>query len=191
MVIARAHGLATAALISLAPSILEPCGWSGTPHFARSLARALRSRAPDERARTRYHSGIEIGGTEYAYGGGIGPGSGVWSQQPRVLPPTFQGATFQESVFLGVCAAFTQQGLQDMLKDMSREWRMCKYSLLTRNWCVASFRVVFVSPRTTGRDAAGARRGRCRCSNPVLRENTVRERTRHTAARWWHSDDAF
>ena len=40
-----------------------------------------------------YHTGLEIDGVEYAFGGGNGKGSGVWAQQPHKLPSCFGGAT--------------------------------------------------------------------------------------------------
>ena len=45
-----------------------------------------------------YHSGVEIEGVEYAYGGGGGSGTGVWAQKPRIVPPGFTKGSFKESL---------------------------------------------------------------------------------------------
>ena len=50
-----------------------------------------------------YHSGVEIEGVEYAYGGGGGSGTGVWAQRPRIVPPGFTKGSFKESLDMGCC----------------------------------------------------------------------------------------
>ena len=86
-----------------------------------------------------YHSGIEIEGVEYAFGGGPGCGSGVWRQPPRVLRPNFnfKNAFYKESLDMGMTRPLTSAGLRRVIVDMEREWRQNQYNILTRNWCVA------------------------------------------------------
>ena len=81
-----------------------------------------------------YHTGVEVDGVEYAYGGGQGKGSGVWAQQPRKLPACFGGATFKESIPIGASEPISRQELHMRMHQMAREWRMCQYNMLPRNW---------------------------------------------------------
>ena len=81
-----------------------------------------------------YHTGVEVDGVEYAYGGGSGKGSGVWAQKPYKLPACFGGATFKEAISIGVSEPLTRQELHTIMHQMAREWRMCHYNMLTRNW---------------------------------------------------------
>ena len=80
-----------------------------------------------------YHTGLEIDGVEYAFGGGNGKGSGVWAQQPHKLPSCFGGATFKEAVHMGVSEPLTRKDLHVIMHQMAREWRMSQYNMLTRN----------------------------------------------------------
>ena len=48
-----------------------------------------------------YHTGVEISGVEYAFRGGDGAGTGVFTHTPRQLPEGFEGAVFKESVDRG------------------------------------------------------------------------------------------
>ena len=80
-----------------------------------------------------YHTGLEIDGVEYAFGGGHGKGSGVWAQQPHKLPACFGGATFKEAVNMGVTEPLTRKDLHVIMHQMAREWRMSQYNMLTRN----------------------------------------------------------
>ena len=87
-----------------------------------------------------YHSGIEIEGFEYAFGGGRGGGSGVCCHLPRALPPGFRNvssASYKESLNMGMTRPLTLTELHRMIVDMRREWRKDDYSMLRRNWCVA------------------------------------------------------
>ena len=88
-----------------------------------------------------YHSGIEIEGVEYAFGGGPGGGSGVWRQPPRALPPgfSFKNSSYKESLDMGTTRPLTSAELHRTIVDMEHalSWRKNQYNMLTRNWCVA------------------------------------------------------
>lgn len=88
-----------------------------------------------------YHSGIEIEGVEYAFGGGPGGGSGVWRQPPRALPPSFnfKNSSHKESLDMGMTRPLTSAELHRTIVDMEHalSWRKNQYNMLTRNWCVA------------------------------------------------------
>ena len=89
-----------------------------------------------------YHSGIEFEGVEYAFGGGLGGGSGVWRQPPRTLPPSFPNAplaSYKESLDMGMTRPLTLAELHRVIADMahSLSWRKSEYNMLTHNWCVA------------------------------------------------------
>ena len=47
-----------------------------------------------------YHTGLVVDGVEWAFGGGDGPGTGVWSQEPGRLPPSFSNCAFKVLVVL-------------------------------------------------------------------------------------------
>ena len=88
-----------------------------------------------------YHSGIEIEGVEYAFGGGPGGGSGVWRQKPRTLPPNFnfKNSSYKESLDMGMSRPLTSANLHRIIADMEHAlfWRKNQYNMLTRNWCGA------------------------------------------------------
>jgi len=69
---------------------------------------------------------------EIAFGGGDWAGSGVWPQQPKQLPPSFVGATYRESVEMGVCH-LTKSELVDILVSARQGWPARSYNLLKRN----------------------------------------------------------
>ena len=94
-----------------------------------------------------YHSGIEIEGIEYAFGGGPDNGSGIWRQPPRRASTIgFKNASYKESLYMGMTWPLTSAGLRRVIVDMEREWRQNQYNILTRNWCVA--REASQPPRT-------------------------------------------
>ena len=107
-----------------------------------------------------YHTGLEIDGVEYAFGGGNGKGSGVWAQQPHKLPSCFGGATFKEAVHMGVSEPLTRKDLHGIMHQMAREWRMSQYNMLTRNWCAraAAAAAARAAPDSRARAARAARR---------------------------------
>ena len=53
-----------------------------------------------------YHTGLVVDGVEWAFGGGDGPGTGVWSQEPGRLPPSFSNCAFKVLVVLFLWHSF-------------------------------------------------------------------------------------
>ena len=85
-----------------------------------------------------YHSGIEVGGAEYAFGGGSGNGSGMWRQRPRSLPSCFANSSYKETVDMGLSTPMSPIELRQILIDLAIEWRTNQYHVLHRNWCVST-----------------------------------------------------
>ena len=79
-----------------------------------------------------YHTGVEVDGVEYAFGGGDFSTTGVWEQRPTRLPQSFAGATLKESIILGSTVQ-TPRHLRGIIATMKREWLASNYNLLSRN----------------------------------------------------------
>mmetsp|Transcript_31322 Transcript_31322/g.57425 ORF Transcript_31322/g.57425 Transcript_31322/m.57425 type:complete len:241 (+) Transcript_31322:126-848(+) len=93
-----------------------------------------------------YHSGTEVAGKEYAYGGftlqELTPNgeplpdrmdrSGVWVQQPLVVPPQMSGARYKCGIDMGV-ARLTELELKHKLVKLSRTWKAIDYDVLQKN----------------------------------------------------------
>ena len=76
-----------------------------------------------------YHSGLEVHGVEYAYGGHDYPSSGIFETAPRDAPAP---AEFRASMFLGR----TNLSAREVAAEVSRfddEYRGDRYHLLQRN----------------------------------------------------------
>ena len=80
-----------------------------------------------------YHTGVEISGVEYAFRGGDGAGTGVFTHTPRQLPEGFEGAVFKESVDMGGTKMMAQSELRSIVKQVSKKWPAAQYDLLARN----------------------------------------------------------
>lgn len=77
-----------------------------------------------------YHSGIEINGTEYAYGGNeSNPGTGVFAAPP--LSAEVEGVTYKESFLLG--SVKNASRVNDVLDEVKRQFIANEYNLITRN----------------------------------------------------------
>ena len=127
-----------------------------------------------------FHSGVEVNGKEYSYGrvekefdGDMrvrnAHQTGVWKQRPKVLPPSFAGATLKESIEAGV-ATMKPSELQALLARVSRDWRGIEYDRLRKNcnhFAAALCNELGVSPppdyvnrmANTGAEMADAARG--------------------------------
>ena len=65
-----------------------------------------------------YHSGVEVGGVEYAFG----DKSGVWTQQPARLPASFGApAAYKRAEDCGV-ARLTPSALRRIVRQLRAEW---------------------------------------------------------------------
>ncbi|XP_065571290.1 deubiquitinase DESI2-like [Artemia franciscana] len=79
-----------------------------------------------------FHSGVEVYGTEYAYGGHPFPFSGTFEIVPRDaenLGPQFK---FKESLHIGF-TDFTDEDVKNIVESMSSDYRGDKYHLINRN----------------------------------------------------------
>lgn len=75
-----------------------------------------------------FHSGIEILGREYCFGGHPEPSTGVFEIAPRQAPD----AKFRQAIHIGNCQ-LDQQSLQRVLNSFTDTWAGNSYSLLSRN----------------------------------------------------------
>ena len=77
-----------------------------------------------------YHSGVELYGGEYVFGGG-GGSSGVTAQRPRV-PPAGSGWTFYQTVDIGPCLLSREEALR-CVQQLQRDFPAQSYDLTQRN----------------------------------------------------------
>jgi hypothetical protein len=81
-----------------------------------------------------YHSGLEIFGKEFSFGGNpmAEPGqSGIFASAPKSVLPRDQ---FHESVTLGLLPlTFTEQSLVGIVKELQKDWDAVSYHLLAHN----------------------------------------------------------
>lgn len=75
-----------------------------------------------------HHSGVQVGTTEYAFGGHNDEGTGVFEVRPRAAP----GAEFRESIPLGDCV-YSATEVREIVRAMGVAWPGAGYNLLTRN----------------------------------------------------------
>ncbi|KAL0096508.1 PPPDE putative peptidase domain-containing protein, partial [Phycomyces blakesleeanus] len=77
-----------------------------------------------------YHSGVEIHGHEYCFGGHEYEGiTGVFVVEAKIGPP---GVLFKQSIHMG-CTELSDEAIGQVLKDLSKEFIGTSYNLLTRN----------------------------------------------------------
>lgn len=76
------------------------------------------------------HSGVVINNREYAFGGHETSGvTGVYVSKPRSPVP---GATFRAEIIQGFTLLTTSE-IEQVIKDVSKEWEGTSYNLLTKN----------------------------------------------------------
>jgi hypothetical protein len=76
-----------------------------------------------------YHTGVEIGGVEYAFGGGTSTSTGVWVQTPKINP---QGAKFKTSIYMGECL-HTGFEKENVISKIRNEFPMNSYHFIHNN----------------------------------------------------------
>ncbi|EFJ49855.1 hypothetical protein VOLCADRAFT_73996 [Volvox carteri f. nagariensis] len=76
-----------------------------------------------------FHSGVEVYGVEYAYGGHDYDYSGVFATNPRDAPGQ---VVFRESIPMGE-TTMTQQEIHHLVQRMGNEYKGNNYHLLQRN----------------------------------------------------------
>ncbi|KAK2702204.1 hypothetical protein QYM36_019184 [Artemia franciscana] len=74
-----------------------------------------------------HHSGVEVHGTEYAYGG-----SGTYEIVPRDSENLGRQFKFKESLHIGF-TDFTDEDVKSIVESMSSDYRGDKYHLINRN----------------------------------------------------------
>eukprot|EP00189_Rhodosorus_marinus_P008955 CAMPEP_0184752342 /NCGR_PEP_ID=MMETSP0315-20130426/43530_1 /TAXON_ID=101924 /ORGANISM="Rhodosorus marinus, Strain UTEX LB 2760" /LENGTH=171 /DNA_ID=CAMNT_0027231669 /DNA_START=198 /DNA_END=713 /DNA_ORIENTATION=- len=75
-----------------------------------------------------YHSGIEVNGREYAFGGHDMEGTGVFENEPRQA----YGAVFREAIPLGKSKHRAQE-IPGVIEELATEFSGVSYNLFTRN----------------------------------------------------------
>jgi len=75
-----------------------------------------------------YHSGIEVNGREYAFGGHDMEGTGVFENEPRQA----YGAVFREAIPLGKSKHRAQE-VPGVIEELATEFSGVSYNLFTRN----------------------------------------------------------
>ena len=79
-----------------------------------------------------YHSGVEVYGVEYAYGGHPYPYSGVFEIPPRGADELGEQYKFRQSVQLGY-TDFTVREVEKIVDELGKEFRGDRYHLVNKN----------------------------------------------------------
>ncbi|CAI5452717.1 unnamed protein product [Caenorhabditis angaria] len=98
-----------------------------------------------------FHSGIEVFGVEYAYGGHPYQFSGVFENSPQDAEELGENFKFKESIIVGE-TDFTSTDIRKFIKAMGEEFRGDRYHLISRN--CNHFSAVFARA-LTGKDIPG------------------------------------
>ena len=79
-----------------------------------------------------YHSGLEVYGREYAYGGHPFPFSGIFDISPREAGELGEQFRYKQSLHLGN-TDFTQLEVEKIIEQLGKEYRGDRYHLMNRN----------------------------------------------------------
>lgn len=78
-----------------------------------------------------YHTGLEVLGAEYVFGGGETSVSGVSAQRPRI-PPTGSGWIFYQTVELGL-SRLSREEIMRIVTEVRSEFPASSYDIVSRN----------------------------------------------------------
>ncbi|KAI6186706.1 Desumoylating isopeptidase 2 [Aphelenchoides besseyi] len=79
-----------------------------------------------------YHSGVEVYGVEYAYGGHQFPFSGIFSNDPQDVEELGENFKFKQSIYLGE-TALSKKAVENLVKSFGDDFRGDRYHLITKN----------------------------------------------------------
>jgi len=79
-----------------------------------------------------YHTGVEVHGSEWAYGGHPFPFSGVFEITPKDTEELGQNFKYKESIELG-CTDFTRPEIESIVEQLGDQYRGDQYHLLKKN----------------------------------------------------------
>ncbi|KHJ87619.1 hypothetical protein OESDEN_12604 [Oesophagostomum dentatum] len=79
-----------------------------------------------------FHSGIEVYGVEYAYGGHPYAFSGVFENSPQDAEELGENFKFKQSIVIGE-TTITAAGVRELIKALGEEYRGDRYHLISRN----------------------------------------------------------
>ncbi|XP_055343074.1 deubiquitinase DESI2-like [Paramacrobiotus metropolitanus] len=79
-----------------------------------------------------YHSGIEVYGKEFGYGGHPFAFSGLFEKIPKDIDELGPNFRYKETILLGY-TDFSERDVDEMMHHLSQEWHGNSYHLVTRN----------------------------------------------------------
>ncbi|VDP24303.1 unnamed protein product, partial [Heligmosomoides polygyrus] len=97
-----------------------------------------------------FHSGIEVHGVEYAYGGHPYAFSGVFENSPQDAEELGENFKFRQCIVIGE-TAFTAGAVRELIKSLGQEYRGDRYHLISRNCNHFSAVLAKVSVELTGK----------------------------------------